>query len=466
IDISSAIHSQNSSSARQASRLGFAHHALLAHEQKAQQGQQSQHEAVGSLLSADSLHLDSGRDTRIAGSQLVTDGNIDINAGRDLLIASSESQASHSSKTSSRKTGAIGEWWQPAMGSVKQSEKTQGETTRQVGSRIASLEGDISLKAGEAYRQTASQVMALQGDIDIEARQVTIEAGHDSLSHRQTHSTGRTALGGTVSVPLVDAVRGMQQMGKAASRTDDSRLQALAAATTAMQINNALDSGTALMNGNLGGIKISANLSNSKNSSTTIQSGRNVVGSGVIAGGDLNISARGDGNSDMHVIGSQLRAGNDLSLHADGEINLLAAQNTADQHSKNAGSGWSVGIGFALGGSQNGFTLELAANKARGKADGEDLTHSNTHVMAGNTLSLISGGDTNLKGAVASGKKVVADIGGDLNLESLQDTSSYKSKQSSTGVGLSLCVPPFCVGMSSASGSHSNNSVQAGYASV
>src|SRR5690606_26281710 len=106
--------------------------------------------------------------------------------------------------------------------------------------------------------------------------------------------------------------------------------QALAAATTAMQINNALDSGTALMNGNLGGIKISANLSNSKSSSTTTQSGRNVVGSGVIAGGDLNISARGDGNSDIRVIGSQLKAGNDLSLHADGEINLLAAQNTAE----------------------------------------------------------------------------------------------------------------------------------------
>lgn len=466
IDIGSAIHSQNSSSARQASRLGFAHHALLAHEQKAQQGQQSLHEAVGSLLSADSLHLDSGRDTRIAGSQLVTDGNIDINAGRDLLIASSESQASHSSKTSSRKTGEIGEWWQPAMGSVKQSEKTQGETIRQVGSRIASLEGDISLKAGEAYRQTASQVMALQGDIDIEARQVAIEAGHDRLSHRQTHSTGRTALGGTVSVPLVDAVQSMQQMGKAASRTDDSRLQALAAATTAMQINNALDSGTALMNGNLGGIKISANLSNSKSSSTTTQSGRNVVGSGVIAGGDLNISARGDGNSDIRVIGSQLKAGNDLSLHADGEINLLAAQNTAEQHSKNAGSGWSVGVGFALGGSQNGFTLELAANKARGKADGEDLTHSNTYVTAGNTLSLTSGGDTNLKGAVASGKKVVADIGGDLNLESLQDTSSYKSKQSSTGVGLSLCVPPFCYGSSSGSGSVSQQKINSDYVSV
>src|SRR5690606_16920700 len=76
------------------------------------------------------------------------------------------------------------------------------------------------------------------------------------------------------------------------------------------------------------------------------------------------------------------------------------------------------------------------------------------------------GGDTNLKGAVASGKKVVADIGGDLNLESLQDTSSYKSKQSSTGVGLSLCIPPFCYGSSSGSGSVSQQKINSDYVSV
>lgn len=466
IDIGSAVHSQSQSSSSHSNRVGFAHHGFLTQEQKAQQGRQTQHEAVGSLLSADSLQLDSGRDTRIAGSQLVADGNIDIDAGRDLHVISSESQASHSSQSSKRQAGEIGEWWQPASGIVKQTEKAQGETTRQVGSQIASLEGDINLKAGERYQQTASSVMALQGDIDIAARNVNIEAGHDSLSHTQTSTTSRTAIGGSINIPIVDAVRGMQQMKKAASHTDDSRMQALAAATVAMQASAAVDSGMALMNGNMSGIKISVNLSNSQNSSTTIQGGQNAVGSSVIAGGDLNISARGGDDSDLNVVGSQLSAGNDLSLHADGDINLLAAQNTAEQRSKNAGSGWNVGVGFAFGGQQNGFTIELAANKARGKADGEDLTHSNTYVSAGNTLSLTSGSDTNLKGAVASGKQVVADIGGDLNLESLQDSSSYKSKQSSASVGLSLCIPPICYGMSSGSGSVNQQKINSDYLSV
>ena len=37
-----------------------------------------------------------------------------------------------------------------------------------------------------------------------------------------------------------------------------------------------------------------------------------------------------------------------------------------------------------------------------------------THVDAGNTLTLQSGGDTTLKGGVATGKQVIADVGGNL----------------------------------------------------
>ncbi|UEL24372.1 hypothetical protein K6106_02240 [Pseudomonas fluorescens] len=40
-------------------------------------------------------------------------------------------------------------------------------------------------------------------------------------------------------------------------------------------------------------------------------------------------------------------------------------------------------------------------------------------------------------------------MGGDFSVESLQDTSTYKAKQTSLGVGVSICVPPFCIGSSS-----------------
>ncbi|SDE64616.1 Haemagluttinin repeat-containing protein, partial [Variovorax sp. CF079] len=38
------------------------------------------------------------------------------------------------------------------------------------------------------------------------------------------------------------------------------------------------------------------------------------------------------------------------------------------------------------------------------------------------------------------------DIGGNLNIESLQDITNYASQQSSGGVNVSLCIPPICFG--------------------
>jgi filamentous hemagglutinin len=61
IDIGSAVHSQSQSSSSHSNRVGFAHHGFLTQEQKAQQGRQTQHEAVGSLLSADRRQPVGGR---------------------------------------------------------------------------------------------------------------------------------------------------------------------------------------------------------------------------------------------------------------------------------------------------------------------------------------------------------------------------------------------------------------------
>ena len=45
-----------------------------------------------------------------------------------------------------------------------------------------------------------------------------------------------------------------------------------------------------------------------------------------------------------------------------------------------------------------------------------------------------------IKGAVASGERVIANIGGDLNIESLQDTSTYDSEQTTHTAGASIPV--------------------------
>ncbi|WP_365679765.1 hemagglutinin repeat-containing protein [Propionivibrio sp.] len=170
----------------------------------------------------------------------------------------------------------------------------------------------------------------------------------------------------------------------------------------------------------------------------------------------------------MTIQGSKATAARNLTLTADDEIKLLAARNTAEQHSTNKNRSASVGIGFALGGTQNGFTIQAGVSGGKGQANGTDLAWSNTHVEAGNLLAFESGGNTTLRGAVARGEQVIANVGKDLTIESLQDLSTYDSKQKSLGASVSLCILPFCVGATPVSGSVSASAskVNSDYASV
>ena len=117
-------------------------------------------------------------------------------------------------------------------------------------------------------------------------------------------------------------------------------------------------------------------------------------------------------------------------------------------------------------GSQSGVSFNASASRASGNADGSDVTWTNTHLSAGNTLTVQSGGDLNLRGAVIAANTVKGEVGGNLNVESLQDTSTYASKQTSSGGGVSLCIPPLCYGSSSVSVNVGKANVQGDFASV
>ncbi|WP_083447233.1 hemagglutinin repeat-containing protein [Achromobacter spanius] len=92
----------------------------------------------------------------------------------------------------------------------------------------------------------------------------------------------------------------------------------------------------------------------------------------------------------------------------------------------------------------------MGASVGRGNADGRDESWTNSNITAGNVLAIQSGGDTTLKGAAGKADQIIASVGGNLLLESLQDSSKYDSKNKSAGFGVSLCIPPYCYGSSSA----------------
>lgn len=430
----------------------------------------SQNQAQGSTLSGEQTYVQAGRDINLSGSNVVStsqtvlaaDNNVNIEAATD---SSSERHDKSVKKSGLFSGGAIA----VTLGTQQQSVKDL--TTRQtaVASTVGSTSGDVLIEAGNGYRQVGSQVSAPQGDVDVTARTIDIlEARNTSERERETlfKQTGFTL---TITNPLISAIQTTQQMKQASEKTDDGRMKALAAATAVMAANNAATA-VAMDPGAAGGINLSLSLGTKKNESTTTQTSDSAAGSTVIAGNDVRLQATGAGaDSDITVQGSQVTAGRNASLLADGDINLLAATNTSKQETDSTGSSASVGIGLSLGGTRNGFTLDLGASINKGEADGDELTHTNTKVQAGNQLLMASGGDTNLRGAVASGKQVIADVGGDLNIESLQDTNTYVVDEKSLGFGVSLCIPPFCLGLSTISGASGNfgaTAIDSNYASV
>jgi filamentous hemagglutinin family protein len=80
-------------------------------------------------------------------------------------------------------------------------------------------------------------------------------------------------------------------------------------------------------------------------------------------------------------------------------------------------------------------------SRSSGNASGEDLTHTNTRIDAA-TVSLQSGADTELRGAVVNADTVQARIGGDLRITSPQDTRSWNEQSSSAGASLTVGASP------------------------
>lgn len=446
--------------------------------------------ALTSTFDGETVDMTAGNTLTISGSNVVGTQDVNLEAQGDinLVTAKQSRQETHYKKTKKSglmSSGGIGF----TIGSQQQSVDTNGQQINHLASTIGSVEGDVNIKAGKIYSQKGSDVLAPVGDVNITAQQVDIIAAEDTANNQQTTKFKQSGLTLTLTSPIVSAIQTAQQMSKASEQTENTRMKALAAGTSALAASNAYDaviagqggkgvdaqgkatSSDANMADQVGGINISISVGSSKSESTTTQSSSTVVSSAVIAGGDINIAATGaQQDSDINIIGSTISAGENISIIADDEINFKAAQNTASLNSDNESSSASVGIGFSLGGASNGFTLNLGVSGGRGDANGDDIVHTNSVITAGNIVHTQSGSDTNLKGASIEGEQVIMDVGtngqGNLKIESLQDVHTYESEQDSFGVGLSLCIPPFCYGTSTANVSASSSDVDANYASV
>jgi len=395
---------------------------------------------AGTLLSGDNVTLVAGNDLLVKGSAVVGDGNVSLNAGNDIDIVAATNTDSTYRLEEKKKSGMFsGGGIGVTIGTSKSRYEMNDEGTTQSESfsTVGSTGGNVSINAGGQAHIGGADIIAGK-DLSIKGDSVLIEPGRDARTHDESFEQEQNGLTIALSGAAGSAINSAVTTAQSVSDESDDRLAALKIAQgvmsgvstgQAMELAQATtgDASTAF------GISASVGTQSSKSES---HSGQNTAtGSTLTAGDNVSITATG---GDITVIGSQIKAGLDVALNAADDINLISSQNTQWLEGENSSSGGAIGIGIGMGESGAGINISASGNASRGSESGNGTQHNETTIDAGNRISINSGDDTTIAGAQVSGNSVVADIGGDLTISSLQDSNYYDSSQKSISGGASF----------------------------
>jgi len=416
--------------------------------------------ATGSTLSAQTVDISAGKDINVLGSAIAGDGNVMLAAVGSVNIGASTSTFTEQHHSQVKESGFLsGGGFGFSIGTRTTTTNQSRDATTQSGqsrSMVGSIDGNLAIVAGDAIKVSGSD-LAAGLDMDLSGRSVTIDPGLDKSKSKFEQTSVQDGLTFAIGGSVVNAIATSQGMSSTASQSKDGRVQALAAATAGLAVKDAVADVT--KNGPNLSVSLTVGHAESKYTQTAID----LLNSGSVlnAGNDISIHASGgEKDSNINVIGSVLNAQGNITLKADNQVNLLAAQDQESQHSESKTMSASAGIGASIGAKSTSVGFNAGVSASRGNTDGEGTTQVNTHVTAGAQLIIASGGDANLKGAVASGNQVVAEVGGNLNIESLQNKEKFDSKNQGASIGATAGIGV------NVSGSINQSSMRNDYASV
>ena len=429
---------------------------------------QRQHdEAQGSSVTGKLVYMDAGHDLNVVGSDIVSEQKAQLHAGHNAQLTTAQSyyndRESHQTKKSGLMgTGGIGF----TVGSKKDQFTQTSQVVQQVGSTAGSLNGDALITAGNQYSQIGSTVSTPKGRITVDAAKINIadakniQIGESEYVHQQKGLTIALSTPITdLAQQAIDTAKNAKQVGQ----SKNARVNAMAAANTAMQAYQTGQAINKIQSGKTSATSVGVSITygEQKNRQTSSSYHTESQASQLLSGaGPVVLMATGQGkDSQINITGSDVIGKGGTHLYADGGINIQAAKNTHSEHSHNTSKGWNAGVSVNFG---SGISLGITAggNKGKGYTDGEQTTYRHSHVGSkeGPTV-VMSGGDTNIKGAQVTGKGIAVRAA-NLNIESLQDTADYHSRQQNIKGQVTVGYG------ASASGDYSKSKINAEHRSV
>ena len=274
--------------------------------------------------------------------------------------------------------------------------------------------------------------MAASGDLTANAGgNINLTAAYDTYTATSSKSSTQIGLTLSANENVSSAIKTFENAPQAFNAGQGSATnKEITQASEALQL---VETAANLVFGQLVSVSASIGFSHSTSKSSLTE---HLAHAGYWeAGNDVSIAS---GNN-VNIEGTVSQAGRCLSVAAANNLTIQSALSTVDQKTSFQSESASVGISFGVG--LTGFSL--AGNASVGFQTGDSSMHQVTNVMSqlsGGTVTLKSGRDTTVAGATVTGGTVTADVGGNLSVESRQDTLTSRNSQTgfSLGIGIGL----------------------------
>ncbi len=408
------------------------------------------------MVSADAVTIASGNDITVKGSTIVGTNDVALNAAHDVNITTTQDTMQSSSSYQEKRTGLGTSGLTVTVGTNKLATTNEASSVTNNASTVGSIDGNLSIQAGNTLHVTGSDLVA-GGNVSGMAANVVIDAATDTSHQAQTQKTSSSGLTIGLAGSVGDAINNAYSESQAtrnSSSNGNDRAAALHGIAAANDIYSVAGAANSVANGGKPDIGIKVSVGSSKSESQSSEDQTMQRGSNVVAGGTAAFVATG---GDLTIAGSNVSA-NDVVLGAKNQVNVINTTDTDSTRSSNSSSSASIGVQYTAGG---GFGVSAAMSNAHGDANSDASIQNASHVNGANSVTVVSGGDTNIIGSQINGRQIAADVGGNLNIVSVQDVTSSAAHQSSTGGGFTISQ-----GGGSASFSAQNGHADGSYAGV
>ena len=374
--------------------------------------------AIGTAIQGERINITAGRNLTAVGAVVDATGNVILGAGNNVLITAAEDHHSSESNESKKKSGVTGGFGNGVASvgysSAKNSSTRAEQSTTQVGSAIASRDGNVLINAGNTLTIEASDVAAGE-NLTLVGKDIALLARQDTTDNQSSQASKSSGFSVGVTYDPTKAYRsardsttdGMADSGSAMgriTRTAEGAASGLRAATTSTVVT-------------AGSQRTNSEQSHSTSDARVSQ---------LAAGGDLTLIANG---GSILSQGTQMSAEGNAVLLATKDIVFDVAHNTERSDSSSRGKGW----GFA----NNTSGLPFGTNNSQSQGSGSSDTITGTQLSVGGGVRMATTeGNISLTAAnIAAEKDVNIRAAGDLRVRSGQDTVSNANTSDSKAIG-------------------------------